>query len=386
VGARTAIALGLAFAALVVACGGDDDEGATPPKTEAGGTAAGERERPLDFSNVETVATGLEVPWGLAFVDERTILVTERQGRVRVIEDGRLRPEPALELDAAAVGEAGLLGIALHPDFPAERFVFVYYTTRGGNRVSRFRADDRLALGDERVLLDRIPASAVHDGGRLAFGPDGLLYVSTGDAGSAPVAADRRSLAGKILRIAPDGSIPEDNPFGDSPVFSYGHRNPQGFDWDAERRLYGSEHGPSGEGGLCCHDELNRIELGEFYGWPFRAGETALARGSPPRRPVQPLAESGEATWAPAGVVVDEPAGGERALLVATLAGERLLRFPLDGSSGGVGSPETVLSGLGRLRAAELGPDGCLYLTTSNRDGRGQPREGDDRIVRVCRR
>ncbi len=380
----TRLVIGLAVAALVTACGGDDD-GATPRTTRETATTVPEREAPLDFGRVETVATGLEVPWGLAFVDERTILVTERQGRVRVVEGGRLRAEPAAEIDVAAVGEGGLLGIALHPDFPAERLVFVYYTASDGNRVSRFRLGESLEFRGERVLLDGIPASAVHDGGKIAFGPDDLLYVSTGDAGDAELAADRRSLAGKILRIAADGSVPEDNPFAGSPVFSYGHRNPQGFDWDAEGRLYASEHGPSGEGGLCCHDELNRVEAGEFYGWPFRAGETTLLRGSPPQQPIAPIAESGEETWAPAGVAVDEPEGGERSLLVANLAGEQLLRFPL-ANSGRLAEPEMVLSGLGRLRAAELGPDGCLYLTTSNRDGRGNPREGDDRILRACRR
>ncbi len=372
---RVAVAAALVAAAVLAGCGGDDDEGAT--------TEQRDRDARLDFDRVETVASELEVPWALAFVDERTILVTERLGRIRVIEDGRLRAEPVAELDTVAVGEAGLLGIALDPRFPERRLVYVYYTTRNGNRVSRFRLGDDLGLSGERVLLERIPASAVHDGGRIAFGPDGLLYVATGDAGNAQSAVHTDVLAGKLLRIAPDGSVPDGNPFGDSPVFSSGHRNPQGFGWDAEGRLYAAEHGPTGEGGLCCHDELNLVERGAFYGWPFRAGRTSTGVEGPVEEAVDPIAESGEETWAPAGLVVHEPARGDRSLLVATLRGERLLRFPLE-RPGVAGEPEVVLDGLGRLRAAELGPDGCLYLTTSNRDGRGAPRDGDDRVLRVC--
>lgn len=223
-----------------------------------------------------------------------------------------------------ARGEAGLLGIALHPDFPERRFAYVYYTAADGNRISRFRVGDDLRFRDERVLLEGIPFSAVHDGGRIAFGPDGLLYASTGDAGEPRRAAERGSLAGKFLRLRPDGGIPEENPFDGSPVFSYGHRNPQGFDWDAEERLYASEHGPTGELGLCCHDELNVIVEGAFYGWPFRAGRVQALGGSPPERPIPPIAASGSDTWAPAGVAVHSPEGGPKAVLVANLAGRQL--------------------------------------------------------------
>jgi aldose sugar dehydrogenase len=375
-------AIFLAALAIAGCDGGEEPE--TPPATaETGGEPSASAE--LDFDRPETLATGLEVPWALAFLDERTILLTERPGRVRVVQDGRLREEPAGEVDAVAVGEAGLLGIAAHPDYPEPPHVFLYYTARGGNRLSRFRVTESLRLRDERVLLDGIPAASNHDGGRIAFGPDGLLYVGTGDAGVPQAAADGNTTAGKILRLGPGGGAPADNPF-DSPVFSYGHRNVQGLAWDGEGRLYASEHGPSGEGGLCCHDELNLIERGGFYGWPFRAGGARAAQGEPPSRIIDPIAESGaDATWAPAGVAVHEPEGGEASLFLANLAGEQLLRFPLR-DDGTVGEPQALLTELGRQRALAVGPDGCLYLTTSNRDGRGTPRDGDDRLLRVCPR
>jgi glucose/arabinose dehydrogenase len=330
---------------LVAGCGGDDETATTEPR------------EPARFE-----VAGFEVPWEIAFVDEATILVTERPGRVRVIEEGRLRERPAATIEVDASGEGGLLGLAVR-----EGFAYVYYTAADGNRVSRFPLADDLSFGDEEVLLDGIPSAAFHDGGRIAFGPDGMLYVATGDAGDPEAAADRGSLAGKILRLAPEGGEPE--------VWSWGHRNPQGLAWAEDGTMYAAEHGPSGELGLCCHDEVNVVERDGFYGWPFRAGTTATGAGEPPARPRDPLAESGEDTWAPAAA-----AWLDGSLYVATLRGERLLRISPEGEV------TTALDGLGRLRIAAAGPDGCLYVGTSNRDGRGDPRRADDRIVRVCER
>jgi glucose/arabinose dehydrogenase len=360
--------------ALLSACAGEDSPNGSPAPAEDAEAGA------LDFRNVETISGGLEVPWELAFADEGTILVTERGGRIRVIEDGRVRDEPVAEIDVSSAGEAGLLGLALHPDFADERFAYVYYTSGTDNRVSRFSVGDDFSFGDEEVVLDGIPSASVHDGGRIAFGPDGMLYVGTGDAGEGERAADRGSLAGKILRITPDGSVPDDNPFAGSPVYSYGHRNVQGLAWDADGGLFSSEHGPTGEAGLCCHDEINEIEAGSFYGWPYRAGNSPAEPGSPPADAVAPLAESGDATWAPAGVAVHEP-DGQKILYVANLRGEKLQAFELGADSV---TPSTVLDEVGRIRAARFGPDECLYLTTSNRDGRGSPQDQDDRVLRVC--
>ena len=350
-------ALLLALALLVVATGcggGDGGETAAEARTTTPGTTTGPQG--------EFEVAGLDTPWEIVFVDETTMLVTERPGRVRVIEDGRLREQPAATIDVEAAGEGGLLGLAVR-----DGFAYVYYTAADGNRVSRFALGDDLSFGREQVLLDGIPAASVHDGGRIAFGPDGRLYVATGDAGDGEQAADRGSLAGKLLRLPPGG--------GNAEVWSWGHRNPQGLAWADDGTLYASEHGPTGEFGLCCHDEVNVIERDGFYGWPFRTGREPTGAGDPPAEPRGPLVESGGDTWAPAGA-----AWFDGSLYVATLRGERLLRISPDGQV------TTALDGLGRLRVATVGPDGCLYVATSNRDGRGDPREGDDRIVRLCDR
>ncbi|MGH2722790.1 MAG: PQQ-dependent sugar dehydrogenase [Actinomycetota bacterium] len=348
----------------------------------APGPAKGNATEALAFGDMETVAEGLEVPWDLAFLPDDTVLVTERPGRVRAIRGGELLPDPVAQVDVLAEGEGGLMGIAAHPNFGREPFVYLAYTSAAGNRISRFAVDDGLRFGQEEVILDGIPAATFHDGGGLAFGPDGMLYVATGDAQEPSLAADRGSLAGKILRLTPDGAIPEDNPFGGSPVFSFGHRNPQGFDWDEEGRLFASEHGPTGEFGLCCLDEVNLIEAGGFYGWPYLAGTVQASGGDPPQPPVEPIGESGpDDTWAPAGLAVHD-LGDRTELYVANLAAQELTRFVVeDGSASG---PESVVDELGRVRLAAMGPDGCLYVGTSNRDGRGSPGAGDDRILRAC--
>ncbi|MDR7402679.1 MAG: PQQ-dependent sugar dehydrogenase [Armatimonadota bacterium] len=333
---------------------------------------------------VEVVVSGLQIPWAVAFAPDGRFFVTERPGRIRVVRDGRLDPQPWAVLEVAHVGEGGLLGLALAPEFARSGALYVYHTYRDDgrlwNRVVRLVERDGRGQVD-RVILDRIPGAVVHDGGRILFGPDGRLYVTTGDARQPALAQDRASLAGKILRINPDGSVPADNPFPGSPVYSLGHRNPQGLAWHPQTRtMYAAEHGPSGDLGLCCRDEVNVIEAGGNYGWPEVSG-----RGGEPRF-TDPIADSGPTdTWAPSGIAVPARGPWADSLLVAALRGEHLRRLILSGPRfARVTGQEVYFRGeLGRLRDVAEGPDGALYLLTNNTDGRGRPRPGDDRLLRV---
>lgn len=333
---------------------------------------------------VETWVEGLEVPWGLVFLPDGRALVTERAGRVRLVENGLLREEPyAVIGEVVQTGEGGLLGITKHPAWPDEPWLYLMYTYREGgalhNRVARYR-DTGSGLEFESVIVGGIPGHRVHDGGRIAFGPDGMLYITTGDVWQARIAQDRNNLGGKILRLAPDGAVPPDNPFEGSPVYSLGHRNPQGLAWHPEAGdLFSSEHGPSGEFGLRGRDIINVIEKGGNYGWPLALGKAGVEglvdpivmweRATPP---------SGMAFW-------------DGRLFVATLRSRALVRIGLEQADGGY--RVTAIDRLfakdwsdgtwGRLRDAVAGPDGALYVLTSNRDGRGSPQPGDDRILRL---
>jgi quinoprotein glucose dehydrogenase len=336
---------------------------------------------------VETWVEDLEVPWSLVFLTDDRALVTERPGRVRLIEKGRLRNEPYAVIDGAVhTGEGGLMGMAKHPEYPDEAWLYVMHTYREGgslyNRVVRYR-DTGKGMEFDRVIIGGIPGNRVHDGGRIAFGPDGMLYVTTGDVWQARIAQNPESLGGKILRLAPDGGIPPDNPFAGSPVYSMGHRNPQGLAWHPETGdLFSSEHGPSGEFGLRGRDIINVIEPGGNYGWPLVLGD-ANVEGF-----MDPLVMWERAT-PPAGM-----AFWDGRLFVATLRSRALVRIGLE--TPGEGYRVTAIDRLfasgpsegvyGRLRDAVAGPDGALYVLTSNRDGRGSPAPGDDRILRITLR
>jgi glucose/arabinose dehydrogenase len=328
---------------------------------------------------VQVLVTSLEVPWAMAFAPDGRLFVTERPGRVRIVNLAAGSSELALTLDDTfAEGEAGALGLALDPDFASTRHVYVYYSARVGsgavNRVVRYR-EVGSRLGERVVLLDGIPADTIHDGGRIRFGPDGLLYISTGDASSQPLAQSPGSLAGKILRLNRDGTSPATNPFG-SPVYSVGHRNPQGFDWHPTTgELWASEHGPTG------NDEINVIRAGANYGWPTIQGSATVAGMVTPVAFFAPAIAPSGASFARASVVPQF----QNDLFVATLRGLHLLRLRIDaGASGRILAQERLLDQrYGRIRDVVSGPDGFLYFCTNNRDGRGSPDAGDDLIARL---
>jgi glucose/arabinose dehydrogenase len=355
---------------LIAACGFKQEQlAATPPNL-----------------SVEILVRGLEVPWAIDFAPDGRIFITERPGRIRIVERGELRAEPWMTLDVAAVGEAGLMGLALDPAFSQNRFVYVAYTYRTAkgtlqNRLVRLRDDPKSGKGAiDKTLIDNVAGANNHDGGRVKFGPDGKLYWTTGDAQNTRFPQNLSSLNGKTLRLNSDGTIPGDNPFPNSFVYSYGHRNSQGLAWQTgSARLYETEHGPSGFQG-CCRDEVNLIEAGKNYGWPEVRGDDSR------EGMVGPIIHSGfRETWAPAGAAFATRGPWAGSLLFTGLAGRTLYRLTLDPKDP---RQVTKLDRLfsrqyGRLRDIVEGPDGHLYILTSNRDGRGSPAPDDDRVIRL---
>ena len=344
-----------------------------------------------DGIKVEAWIQHLEIPWSLVFLPDGRALVSERPGRIRLIRDGKLRGNPYAELEVAHEGEGGLMGLALHPEVLAKPYLFAMHTYQLNgslyNRVVRLRD-----LGDkgilDRVIIDHIPAGRFHDGGRIAFGPDGLLYLTTGETLKAELAQDLRSLGGKILRITSEGGVPDDNPFKGSPIYSYGHRNPQGLSWHPETKdLFESEHGPTGEFSLFANDEINVITKGGNYGWPD-------AVGAPGIKPYIDRLIVWKHTTPPSGItfyngkLLPHLKGD---LFVTTLRSEALIRIRLkrDNNLYRVADIERWFAKdysdgrFGRLRDVVQGPDGALHFLTSNRDGRGNPRQGDDQVYRI---
>lgn len=316
---------------------------------------------------VETIATNLDTPWSLAFLPDGNIILTERPGNIKLIGKNRDSKTILTLDDTAQVGESGLLGITLHPQFTLTKFVYVYQTYSSEeslqNRVIRFRLDGE-TLKDRKVLLDNIPVAENHNGGRIKFGPDGYLYITTGDASNPSSAQNRTSLAGKILRIIDDGSIPEDNPNVNSPVFSYGHRNPQGLAWDNNGTLWATEHGPS------ARDELNLIKPGNNYGWPTITGDTSQTGLQ------TPVLNSGADTWAPSGLIFYD-----NSLYFVGLRGQSI--YKVENPNINPTLKQYFKNDFGRIRDIVIGPDKTFYILTNNTDGRGTPGNDDDKIIRL---
>ncbi|TSC90340.1 MAG: quinoprotein glucose dehydrogenase [Microgenomates group bacterium Gr01-1014_5] len=312
---------------------------------------------------IEVFTTNLNVPWEINFLPDGKIFVTEREGRVLEIS-GKDKKEVLKLNDVVQEGEGGLLGMTQHPQHEKNGYTYLYYTYQNQglkNKVVRYsHLED--SLQDVRVIIDNIPGNSNHNGGRIKFGPDDKLYITTGDSQNPSTAQNLNSLAGKILRLNDDGSVPPDNPFSGSPVYSYGHRNPQGLAWDEGGKLWATEHGKTGE------DEVNLIETGKNYGWPEISG-TQKSEGL-----VEPFIQSGTTTWAPSGAL-----STNNKLYFSGLKGESI--FEVDLKTREV--KEFFKNKFGRIRAIEKGPDGSFYFLTNNRDGRGTPTPDDDRIIRV---
>ncbi|MEX2271556.1 MAG: PQQ-dependent sugar dehydrogenase [Vicinamibacterales bacterium] len=328
----------------------------------------------------QVLLSNLDVPWSMAFAPDGRLFFTERVGRVRVVQNGQLLAQPALTLaDVRAVGEGGVLGIALHPDFAQNRLAYVAYTaTRQDgepvNRVIRVRESNNEFV-EATLLLDNIPAANNHDGARLRFGPDRKLYVTTGDAGNPALSQTLASLSGKILRINDDGTTPLDNPFG-SPVWTWGHRHPQGIDWNpVTGDTWATEHGGSG------NDELNRIIPGANYGWPvIEADESRPDMVTPVLFYTPAIAPSGMSFYTSPRM----PALRGN-IFFAALRGMHIRRVVLDtlDPTRPVAQEGLFIGRFGRIRDVITGPDGALYFCTSNRDGRTTPVAADDRIGRI---
>ncbi len=368
----TTLACAAVFACFLTACDSttqSNDERPTDPgtvtvtETQTDTTPTIDPNDPVRVAH--TIATDLEAPWGLGFLPDGTALVTQRdRGTISLIDGESVREVGTID-ETTPTAEGGLLGLAVSPDFATDQRVFVYVTTAEDNRVLSMRFDGS-SLSDIEPILTGIPNGDIHDGGRLAFGPDGFLYVSTGETGDEDLSQDDESLGGKILRITPEGDPAPGNPDEQSPVWTKGHRNVQGLAFDDQDRLWASEFGSQ------VWDEVNRIEPGNNYGWPLGEGDSNLEGYVDP-----------QVQWSPDEASPSSVAFADGALWVASLRGERLWQVPIKGD-GTLGRPVPHFVGAyGRLRTVVAAPDGSLWLGTSNRDGRGDPAPDDDRILRV---
>lgn len=335
---------------------------------------------------VEEVVRGLSVPWSIVFTSPERMLVTERSGKIRVVQDGKLQNTPVHTFPEVSVGgEEGLMSLALHPNYNQNKFIYASLAYETGStmyvKVVRFR-DDGTALVDAKIIIDKIPGSQFHAGSRIAFGPDNKLYITTGDATDRTLAQKLDSRAGKILRLNDDGTIPSDNPFPNSPIWSYGHRNPQGLAWHPiTNELYSTEHGPSVFDGPTGGDEVNRIVKGGNYGWPLVSHDKTREGTIAPLVTFTPSEAPGSALFY-SGTAIPQ---FKNNFFFGALKGEGLMRIVFDGENKDevVRSEKLPEVSFGRIREVIEGLDGYIYFSTSNKDGRGKVKEGDDKIYRI---
>ena len=335
---------------------------------------------------VETVASNLEVPWAFAFLPDGNLLFTERPGRVRLIENGKLKAEPIFTVpDVEPSGESGLMDVSIHPNFNENKFVYLAYAyDNDGKRVKIVRYKfDGATLIEPQTIIENLPAATYHAGTRARFGPDGKLYVTVGDATDREIAQKTDSLGGKTLRLNDDGSVPADNPFVNNKnyrpeIWTIGHRNAQGLAWSADGTMFQTEHGPSGFDGRGGGDEVNLVERGKNYGW------AEISHEETKEGLVSPLLEYTPAC-APASAMIYQGAAFPQFkgnLFFGCLVGTRIIRVVLDGKRV-VKQEDLLTDGYGRIREMAESPDGSIYFSTSNRDGRGDAAEADDRIMRL---
>jgi len=335
---------------------------------------------------VETVAENLNVPWSIVFTSPNRILVTERVGNIKIIENGVTLDTPLITFpEVSSLGEEGLMGLVLDPDYEQNKLIYASYAFNSGNTI-KVRivqlVDDGSKASIKKTVLDNIPAASLHAGSRIKFGPDNKLYITTGDSFQRQLAQNPESPAGKILRINSDGSIPTDNPFPNSPIWSYGHRNPQGIDWNPlTGDLWETEHGPSGSDGPQGGDEVNIIQKGGNYGWPIVSHDKSAEGMISPIKVFTPA----EAPASGLFYTHDLIPQFKNNFFFGALRGEGIIRIILSGSdSTKIEKTEKIFhSEYGRIRDVVQGPDGAIYFSTSNRDGRGNPSRGDDRILRI---
>lgn len=349
-------------------------------KTSTGSTNISQKTPEL-----EIVATGLNTVWQIAEIPDGRIIFTQRNGIVKIIENNTLLNTDVINLGetVSKKGEGGLLGIAVDPDFLSNKFIYLYFTFEENsqlkNRLVRYEEKERNTFKENQILINNIPGGVNHNGGVLAFGPDKKLYVGVGERYETSAAQDLNDLGGKILRLNNDGTIPADNPFENSYIWSYGHRNPQGLAWSTDGKvMYSTEHGPSGSQG-CCKDEINIIQKGKNYGWPEITGDE-IKDGM-----VSPAWFSGEnMTWAPGDIEYISKGKMKDNLIFTGLRGQALYKATLDSSNPDkITKVEEIYKDFGRLRAVIQLSNGDILFSTSNKDGRGKPADGDDKIIRV---